>query len=51
MWVDRNVPVLTIELKGADGLRRLAEFDLLQDITGTIAIQADKIMKRKKKNE
>ena len=49
MWVDRNVPVLTIELKGADGLRRLAEFDLLQDITGTIAIQADKMNKKRKK--
>lgn len=49
MWVDKKVPVLTIELKGADGLRRLAEFDLLQDITGTIAIQADKVLKKSNK--
>ncbi len=47
MWVDRKVPVLTIELKGRDGLRRLEQFDRLQDITGTIAIQADKILQNK----
>lgn len=44
MWVDRKVPVLTIELKGSEGLRKLEEFDHLQDITGTIAIQADKLL-------
>jgi hypothetical protein len=46
MWVDQKVPVLTIELKGADGLRRLEEFDRLQDISGTIAIQAGKMQKQ-----
>lgn len=49
MWVDRSVPVLTIELKGNDGLRRLEEFDQLQDITGTVAIQADRILEKKGK--
>lgn len=46
MWVDGKVPVLTIELKGSAGLRKLDEFDRLQDITGTIAIQADKVNDR-----
>jgi len=44
MWVDRGIPVLTIELKGNEGLRKLEQFDALQDITGTIAIQADQIL-------
>jgi murein peptide amidase A len=46
MWADFKVPVLTIELKGNIGLKKLEEFDRLQDITGTIAIQADKILKK-----
>jgi protein MpaA len=45
MWVDNKVPVLTIELKGNEGLKSLEEFDRLQDIAGTVAIQAGRLMK------
>lgn len=45
MWVDNKVPVLTIELRGNSGLHRLEEFDLLQDISGTVAIQSARILK------
>lgn len=41
MWKDHNVPVLTIELKGPLGVRHLEQFDQLQDISGTVAIQAN----------
>lgn len=47
MWVDNNTPVLTIELKGNEGIRQLEQFDRLQDITGTIAIQSDKLLEKK----
>lgn len=47
MWADKKIPVLTIELRGNQGLKRLEEFDKLQDITGTVAIQADKILQKK----
>lgn len=40
MWKDNNIPVLTIELKGNDGVARLEDLDRLQDISGTIAIDA-----------
>lgn len=43
MWVDQKVPVLTIELKGNEDLAKLENFDRLQDISGTIAIQADQL--------
>jgi len=43
MWVDRKIPVLTIELKGNEDLKKLEEFDKLQDISGTIAIQAGQL--------
>ncbi len=48
MWRDHDVPVLTIELKGNEkgGLESLAQFDQLQDISGTVAIQADELVKR-----
>lgn len=49
MWRDRKVPVLTIELKGNDGLKRLEDFDRLQDISGTVAIQADQLLGDKSK--
>lgn len=39
MWKDNNVPVLTIELKGNAGVARLEEFDHLQDISGSLAIE------------
>lgn len=45
MWVDRKVPVLTIELKGNEDLKKLEAFDQLQDISGTIAIQAGQLRK------
>jgi murein peptide amidase A len=45
MWVDKKVPVLTIELKGNSGVDKLEQFDRLQDISGTIAIQVDQIEK------
>ncbi len=48
MWADRKVPVLTIELKGNEDLKKLEAFDRLQDISGTIAIQADQLNKQKK---
>jgi protein MpaA len=40
MWADRSVPVLTIELTGKDSLKSLSELDKLQDVLGTLAIQA-----------
>ena len=49
MWVDRNVPVLTVELKAKQhAARTLEEFDKLQDITGTVALQAEKAKNQKK---
>jgi hypothetical protein len=47
MWKDHNVPVLTIELKGSGGLKRLEQFDHLQDISGTVAIQSNKAKEEK----
>lgn len=46
MWVDRKIPVLTIELKGNEDIKKLEAFDRLQDISGTIAIQADQLRKK-----
>ena len=40
MWKDKNVPVLTIELKDDKLLREIDQIDLLQDISGTVAIRA-----------
>jgi hypothetical protein len=48
MWVDRKIPVLTIELRGNEDIKKLEEFDRLQDISGTIAIQADRLKKATK---
>lgn len=50
MWGDRKVPVLTIELKGNEDIKKLEAFDKLQDISGTVAIQADQLNKKSKKN-
>jgi hypothetical protein len=49
MWRDRKVPVLTIELKGPAGVQKLEHFDLLQDISGTIAIQAHRMLENESK--
>jgi hypothetical protein len=46
MWADRKVPVLTIELKGNEDIQKLEAFDRLQDISGTIAIQAGEVKAR-----
>ncbi len=47
MWAERRVPVLTIELKGNENIaRKLEQFDHLQDISGTVAIQSEKILKK-----
>ncbi len=40
MWKDNNIPVLTIELKGNAGVAKLEQLDQLQDISGSLAIQA-----------
>jgi protein MpaA len=44
MWVNNKVPVLTIELKGNEGVTQLEMFDKLQDISGTVAIQATELI-------
>lgn len=51
MWRDKKIPVLTIELKGGAGVKRLEQFDQLQDISGTIAIQAHRILDTSKKKD
>jgi protein MpaA len=49
MWVDRNVPVLTVELKAQSlAAKSLEEFDKLQDISGTVAVQAEKAKSNKR---
>jgi hypothetical protein len=40
MWKDKNVPVLTVELKDASLLEDLDDVDFLQDLTGTVAMRA-----------
>jgi protein MpaA len=45
MWADKRVPVLTIELKGNEDVQKLEAFDHLQDISGTVAIQAAVVSK------
>lgn len=47
MWADRKIPVLTVELKGNEDIKQLEAFDKLQDISGTIAIQAGHLRKDK----
>ena len=44
MWRDRGVPVLTIELKDNDALPSLQALDRLQDVSGTLAIRAKKVL-------
>lgn len=51
MWVDKKVPVLTIELKADNDVKKLEAFDQLQDISGTVAIQADQLMPATKTKE
>lgn len=40
MWKDKNVPVLTVELKNAKFLEQMDQMDFLQDIAGTVAMRA-----------
>lgn len=47
MWVDRSKPTLTIELHGKGVVDKLEQFDRLQDISGDVAIKAEKILKEK----
>lgn len=42
MWVDKSVPVLTVELKNSQILSMMDKIDRLQDISGTVAIRTDK---------
>jgi protein MpaA len=49
MWVDRSKPTLTIELQSKGVVEKLERFDRLQDITGDIAIESEKVLKEKKK--
>ncbi len=47
MWVDRKVPVLTVELKNQKlYAKQFEEFDKLQDISGTVALQSEKALKK-----
>ncbi len=39
MWKDKQVPVLTVELKDDSLLEKIEEVDFLQDIAGTVAIK------------
>lgn len=49
MWKDRSVPVLTVELKNdRSTTKSLEQFDKLQDITGTVAIQSERLLKKEK---
>lgn len=50
MWRDNNKPVLTVELKGNSGVKSLEDFDRLQDISGTVAIQTQKALKDQAQN-
>jgi hypothetical protein len=50
MWVDRDVPVLTVELKNSQILTMMDRIDKLQDISGTVAIRTNKNSEKKKKN-
>jgi protein MpaA len=48
MWVDRSKPILTIELgSGQNVVAKLDEFDRLQDVSGDIAIAAEKELHKK----
>lgn len=51
MWVDKSKPTLTIELSGKGVPEKLEQFDKLQDITGDIAIKAEKILKEKEEKK
>jgi murein peptide amidase A len=42
MWVDQKQPVLTVELKGKGSAEKLDAFDQLQDLSGEMAIEAQK---------
>ena len=47
LWKDRNVPVLTVELKDDKLLEHLDQLDSLQDIAGTVALRATKKLIKK----
>ena len=41
MWTDRQIPVLTVELRNSQFLSKLDRIDVLQDTLGTVAIKAN----------
>lgn len=48
MWVDRGIPVLTVELKSQlEADRSLEQFDRLQDVSGTVALDSRKALLKK----
>lgn len=49
MWVDRKIPVLTVELKSNKlAAKQLEQFDRLQDVSGTVAQQAEQVLKKER---
>lgn len=49
MWVDRSKPTLTIELGSKNVVEKLDQFDRLQDISGDLAIESEKLLREKDK--
>jgi hypothetical protein len=48
LWVDRGVPVLTVELKNQfEAERSFDQFDRLQDVSGTVALDSRKALMKK----
>ena len=50
MWVDRSKPTLTVELQSSGVVEKLEKFDKLQDISGDIVLETEKILKEKSKS-
>lgn len=48
MWVDKDVPVLTVELKNSQIVNMMRKIDRLQDISGTVAIRTKKAQLEKR---
>lgn len=50
LWMDKKIPVLTVELTPDGSVNELEKFDQLQDVSGTLAIQAAEKLKVTRKN-
>ncbi len=51
MWMDRKVPVLTVELsQKMNASKKLEDFDRIQDLSGTVALQAEKLLNKNSKS-